>query len=117
MLISSPPSAATEDRGNSPQFRKISPSFLLRHHLTVSQNLRQVTKVAVKQLADAFVVLQSEVVVVTVWRGQVDEAVQREGEAVSAQEVRGGEGREVKVGHVPEAGERIATQQRFCVPT
>lgn len=58
-------------------------------------------------------VLQSKVVVVAVRGRQVDETV-REREALSVQEVRGGERREVKVRHVSEAGKRVASQERLC---
>lgn len=59
-------------------------------------------------------VLQSEVVIMTLRGGQIDETVQWERKAISTQEVRGGEGREVKIGHVSEAGEWVAFQERFC---
>lgn len=50
--------------------------------LSVFQNVLQVTKVTVKQFADAFMVLKSKVIVVAVGGGQVDEAIQREREAL-----------------------------------
>lgn len=52
----------------------------------------QVAKVTVKQFADAFMVLKSEVIVMAVGGGQVNEAVQREREALSVEEVRSREG-------------------------
>lgn len=53
----------------------------------------------------------------TVGGGQVDEAVQWKREDFSVQEVRGGQGWEVEIGHVSEAGERVAPQERFCSGT
>lgn len=89
------------------------PSPLL-FRLAIPQDVRQVAKVTIEQFADSFMVLQSEVVIVAVRRGQVDETFQREGKTLSVQEVRGREGREVKVRDVSEAGERVAPQERFC---
>lgn len=74
----------------------------------------QVTKVTVKELADAFMVLQSEVVVMAVRRGQVDEPVQRERKTLSVEEVRRRQRRQVEIRHVSEAGERVTFQERFC---
>lgn len=59
-------------------------------------------------------VLQSKVVVMAVRRGEVDETVQRETEALSIQEVRRREGWEVEIRHVTEAGERVASQEWLC---
>lgn len=59
-------------------------------------------------------VLQSKVVVMAVRRGEVDETVQRETEALSIQEVRRREGWEVEIRHVSEAGKRVASQEWFC---
>lgn len=51
--------------------------------LIVSQDVRQVAKVTVKEFADAFMVLKSKVIVVALGGGQVDEAVQWERETLS----------------------------------
>lgn len=81
----------------------------------VPQDLREIPKVAVKQFADALVVLQAEAVVVAVGRGQDDEAVQWQREVVSFQEVRRRQRREVEVGHVAQtAAERVAPQEGLC---
>lgn len=85
-----------------------------RPPLPVPQNVREFIKVAVEELADAFMLLQTEVVVVALRGRQVDEIVQRERKALSVQEVRGRKRREVKVSDVSQAGERVAPQEGFC---
>lgn len=90
------------------------PALLFLRELTVPEDVREFVKVAVEELADAFVVLQTKVIIVALGRRQVDEVVQRQRKAFAVQEVRGRQRREVKVGHVSQAGERVAPQEGFC---
>ena len=110
---------------NAPENTQSSASIFNLLISTVPQNLRVEQlfdcnpKVAVEQLADALVVLQSVVVVVAVGRGQVDESAQSQWqcEAVPLQEVGRRQRGEVEVGHVAQTGERIACQEGLCPET
>lgn len=76
----------------------------------------EVAEVAVEQLADAFVILQAEVIVLVVWRRQTDESVQREADGVRRaaalqEEVRRVQRRQIEIRHLTNARKWVRVQK------
>ncbi len=88
---------------------------VLRSHWETNPGIRlselqrsEVAEVAVEQLADAFVILQAEVIVLVVWRRQADKTVQGEADGVRhttslQKEVRRVQRRQIEIWHLANA--------------
>jgi len=98
-----------------------SPGVTPRQHLGRASEVqgREVPEVAVEELADALALLQAEVVVLALWRRQVDELVRQETRevlpALLQEGVHGGQRREAHLLHRALAGQRARPwQQCLC---